>query len=307
MKTFLPQYAVASLATCLVFGGLTASGQLGGLRIPEIPIPGTGIPIPGTKPKPTKEQDPDQALNEAKQKLETDSGGVVNSAEAVRYLQGIMSKITPTSAFRGLQVRILRDGRLETTSLPDGTVYVTTGLLMSLSNEAELAAALANECVLADIKARDYEALMKKRKDDRGWKLILAGLVGSGVGVAVSRDHGATAGVLAGALSAGGAFWLTEYLVPSRDNRVKGTNFYKRLSPADRAAFDQPYAGAMKWMKLGGYPPGQFLSFSATLQPGDVDGQRVVQTEFRANYSQLDPLVGLNPTTYKRIILQAAF
>lgn len=219
-----------------------------------------------------------------------------------------MSKITPTSAFRGLQIRILRDGRLETTSLPDGTVYVTTGLLMSLSNEAELAAALANECVLADVKARDYEGLKKKNRDDRWWKAFVAAGVGTGVGIAVGNDHGATAGVLAGALSAGGALWLTEYLVPSRDNRLKGTEFYKRLSPANSAAFDQPYVGAMKWMKLGGYPPGQFLSFSATLvQPGDVDGQRVVQTEFRANYSQLDPLVGLNPTTHQADHPQAAF
>jgi len=61
-------------------------------------------------------------------------------------LLGIIAKlqgVTYTSAF--FRIRLIRDPHLEAFALPDGTIYIHTGILARLDNEAQLAALLAHE------------------------------------------------------------------------------------------------------------------------------------------------------------------
>ncbi|WP_034831797.1 M48 family metallopeptidase [Endozoicomonas numazuensis] len=60
------------------------------------------------------------------------------------YLQGIMDKLYPE--FKGnIRVYVLKQPVLNAFALPNGGVYVNTGLIAAMENEAQLAAVLAHE------------------------------------------------------------------------------------------------------------------------------------------------------------------
>jgi predicted Zn-dependent protease len=72
------------------------------------------------------------------------SGKVRNDAALNSYLQGVMDKLYPE--FGGeLRIRALDSGQLNAFALPNGSVYINTGLLARLQNEAQLATVLAHE------------------------------------------------------------------------------------------------------------------------------------------------------------------
>lgn len=64
--------------------------------------------------------------------------------EVEHYLQGIMDKLFPE--FKGgIRVRIVRSPVFNAFALPNGSIYINTGLLAKIENEAQLAAVLAHE------------------------------------------------------------------------------------------------------------------------------------------------------------------
>lgn len=70
-----------------------------------------------------------------------------NLPEAEAYLDGMIRRLNPATLPRGraYRARILIDPTLNAFAYPDGTVYVHTGLLVGLDNEAQLAVILAHE------------------------------------------------------------------------------------------------------------------------------------------------------------------
>lgn len=74
------------------------------------------------------------------------AGKVRNDVALNAYLQGIMDTLYPE--FKGrLRVRALDAPHLNAFALPNGSVYINTGLLARLQNEAQLATVLAHEGV----------------------------------------------------------------------------------------------------------------------------------------------------------------
>ena len=75
------------------------------------------------------------------------SGFVVPLPEAERYLERIVAQLHPQPLPEGyhLSVRVLADPSLNAFTMPNGALFVHTGLLARLENEAQVAAILAHE------------------------------------------------------------------------------------------------------------------------------------------------------------------
>lgn len=73
-------------------------------------------------------------------------GKLHNDPKLDAYLQGIMDRLYPEFAGK-LRVRALNAPHLNAFALPNGSVYINTGLLARLQNEAQLATVLAHEGV----------------------------------------------------------------------------------------------------------------------------------------------------------------
>ena len=72
------------------------------------------------------------------------SGRLRNEPELTAYLQGVMDKLYPEFAGK-LHVSALNSSQLNAFALPNGSIYINTGLLARLQNEAQLATVLAHE------------------------------------------------------------------------------------------------------------------------------------------------------------------
>ena len=92
---------------------------------------------------------------------------VYDNAEISKYVRDFGKRLTQFAKRKDLpyQFIILRDDRIYATSAPGGYVYITTGFLSFLNNEAELAAVLAHE--VSELQWKDprlsrTKALMEK-------------------------------------------------------------------------------------------------------------------------------------------------
>jgi predicted Zn-dependent protease len=74
------------------------------------------------------------------------AGKVRDDAALNAYLQGIIDRLYPEFAGK-LRVRALNGPHLNAFALPNGSIYINTGLLARLQNEAQLATVLAHEGV----------------------------------------------------------------------------------------------------------------------------------------------------------------
>lgn len=79
------------------------------------------------------------------------SGKVVADAGLDAYLLGVARRLEPPEAFAAIpfRVRVLRDVQPNAFCLPNGAIYVNTGMLARLESEAELASLLGHEMVHA--------------------------------------------------------------------------------------------------------------------------------------------------------------
>ena len=90
-------------------------------------------------------------VNEINRQLEK-KGLVLHDPEVGRYIEAIGHRVTANQQplekveFR---FRVLRDPMVNASAYPDGTIYVTTGLLARLENEAQLASVLGHEATHA--------------------------------------------------------------------------------------------------------------------------------------------------------------
>lgn len=74
------------------------------------------------------------------------AGMVLNDPALSAYLQEIMDRLYPEFVGR-LRIRALNAPHLNAFALPNGSIYINTGLLARLQNEAQLATVLAHEGV----------------------------------------------------------------------------------------------------------------------------------------------------------------
>lgn len=75
------------------------------------------------------------------------SGFIVAAPEATRYLDDLLARLQGQPLAHGAQLRarIVLDPTVNAFALPDGAVYIHTGLLARLANEAQLATVLSHE------------------------------------------------------------------------------------------------------------------------------------------------------------------
>ena len=83
----------------------------------------------------------------AEQKVINESGFVYEDAELEVYLNEVARKLQPSDDLAGLRVKILvlKDPHLNAFAFPNGVIYLHSGLLARMDNEAQLAALLGHE------------------------------------------------------------------------------------------------------------------------------------------------------------------
>ena len=75
------------------------------------------------------------------------SGMLYQDRELEAYLNGVASKLQPPEAYERIPFRILvlKNPYCNAFALPNGYIYVHTGILARMDNEAQLATLLAHE------------------------------------------------------------------------------------------------------------------------------------------------------------------
>jgi predicted Zn-dependent protease len=127
------------------------------------------------------------------------SGLLYAGDELDAYVNQVARRLTPPELYRRIpfRVRILANPRLNAFAFPNGVIYIHTGLLARLDNEAQLAALLGHEMTHATHRHAIREA--RDTKNKRAWlagiQTTLGGLPGIGGLASVLGEIGATAAV----------------------------------------------------------------------------------------------------------------
>jgi tetratricopeptide (TPR) repeat protein len=200
---------------------------------------------------------------------------VVSDKALVSYVNATARKLlAPGSALpKGitLSVAVLDKELPEVYSLANGVVFITTGALLSLDNEAQLAAVLSHE--VAHLQGIHYPGIYQafKEKERKGRsKAMAAGLAGVIVGAAIdytvqSKTHEVYTDLDAGEVSYSQAMKKV-MAIEAGAGVVEGFgDVYQSLPPETRSGSGDPRiplemvadAEGLKNMALAGYDPGQ--------------------------------------------------
>jgi predicted Zn-dependent protease len=87
--------------------------------------------------------------SEAEQRVLESTGLIYQNAELEAYLNKIAAKLQPQAAQADLPIRVkvIKNAYLNAFAYPNGIIYIHTGLLARMDNEAQLAAVLAHEII----------------------------------------------------------------------------------------------------------------------------------------------------------------
>jgi tetratricopeptide (TPR) repeat protein len=120
-------------------------------------------------------------VNQADQEFDR-KGLVYNDPEAVAYIEGIGKKLIPDAQLENVtwRFRILRDAEPNAFALPNGSVYIHSGLLAMLRNEAQLAAIVGHEITHVVNRHGYLENRSYRKKMATG--NILGGIAGATLG-----------------------------------------------------------------------------------------------------------------------------
>jgi hypothetical protein len=85
--------------------------------------------------------------SEAEEQAMEEQGLLYEDGELAHYLTRLARSLQPPEAREGMtfRVRVIKDSSENALSFPDGSLYLTTGMLARLENEAQLAIVLAHE------------------------------------------------------------------------------------------------------------------------------------------------------------------
>jgi len=183
-----------------------------------------------------------------------------NSFYDDRFLQDYINEmgqgLVPKEAPPGLlfSFRVLDDATPNAISLPDGRIYVNSGLLAFVQNEAQLATVLGHE-IAHVVEDHAYES---KKENSSFKKRVLPGLLGAAIGATIGAAAKGKEGAAVGA--AVGAVGGIVYTVISTNNYAKDQE-----AEADRLG--------TRWAMDNGYDPKEAVSFFELLSKtfGDRD------------------------------------
>jgi len=110
----------------------------------------TPRPIPAISPL-TADEEEQMIWRRAQKELDAinDSGMLYQNVEIENYLNRIAAKLHANSISPGFsfQIKVIKDPSLNAFASPNGVIYIHTGILARMDNEAQLAALLAHEIV----------------------------------------------------------------------------------------------------------------------------------------------------------------
>lgn len=117
---------------------------------------------------------------EEQHRLDT-SGDVFEDAALEAYLMAVARRIVPPAAFKAVpfRIRVLRNFRLNAFALPNGAVYVHTGMLARMDSEAELAVLLGHEMTHAT-----HRHAVREQRQASNWASAWAGISTATLGLA---------------------------------------------------------------------------------------------------------------------------
>ena len=192
------------------------------------------------------------------------------------YLAGIVAKLSRADADGpGFRVTVLRDPTLNAFALPDGRIYVHTGLLATLESEAQLAMILGLE--MTHVINRHALALARAAGGRPSASTIVASAASIGLELAMDASAGAVDGVGTAALSATAATIFGRGLPLAAEAAV-----YGRGDQFERDAD----AGGMDRLVRAGYDPTEAAKAFDALR-GDLGSRGSLEIFFFGRREQL--------------------
>ena len=147
-------------------------------------------------------EDDEQRLwrrSEEEQRALDASGLVYRNEELESYLNQVARRLQPPDVYRRIpfRVRVISNPRLNAFAFPNGVIYVHTGLLARLDNEAQLAILIGHEMTHATHRhaVKDFRQTKSKRAWLAGIQTTLGGVPGIGGLAGALGEIGATAAV----------------------------------------------------------------------------------------------------------------
>ncbi|MBI5690947.1 MAG: M48 family metalloprotease [Verrucomicrobia bacterium] len=164
------------------------------------------------------------------------------------YLDGIVARLRPDPLPNGgaFRTRVLVDPTLNAFAMPDGAIYVHTGLLAQAENEAQLATVLAHEIVHA-LHRHSLKGTRQVRNQTAILATLGAGTLGAGLAGSVVQLLGAV-GTMASVTGysrelerEADAVGFRLLTAAGYDARESTRMFEAMLAEADRAKHKSPY------------------------------------------------------------------
>jgi len=131
------------------------------------------------------------------------SGLVVDNPDLESYLTDVARRLQPqaTKDHLNLRIKILRDPHLNAFAYPNGVIYVHTGILSRMDNEAQLATLLAHEMTHST-----HRHAIKSIRNLKNWSAAMSAVQVAAIGVG-----GSSAAVMNSIGSYGYLFAVTGY------------------------------------------------------------------------------------------------
>ncbi|HEY6352428.1 MAG TPA: M48 family metalloprotease [Candidatus Angelobacter sp.] len=185
-------------------------------------------------------------------KLREDYGTLYDNPILQRYVNRIGQRLVPKDSPNVYSFKLLLDPVPRAEVLTTGTVYISTGLVALLDNEAQLSYVLAHEIAHQE-KGHRYNTIknaiaerelnVEKEKSAEKRRNII-GAIGAGVGAAFGGGFGGGRGAMLGALIGGaGGYGAWLLLIRSKTTATEWSTLYE--NEADETGFkymlDQDY------------------------------------------------------------------
>ncbi|HEV2991213.1 MAG TPA: M48 family metalloprotease [Candidatus Angelobacter sp.] len=163
-------------------------------------------------------------------------GGLYENPILQDYVNNLGQSLVPPDSPNLYAFRLTLNPVPRAESLTTGTVYVSTGLVSMLDNEAQLAYVLGHEIAHVEKMHRFQKirnsilekALIAEKEKDAARKKAIFGAIMAGAGAAIGGGLGGGTGALYGAAAGGiGGFGLSQVI------------FRQRLRPTDWSALDE--------------------------------------------------------------------
>jgi predicted Zn-dependent protease len=163
-------------------------------------------------------------------------GQLYDNPILLRYVNSIGQRLVPRTSPNLYSFRLLLDPMPDARSLSTGTIYVTTGLVSMLDNEAQLAYVLSHEIAHVERKHHynkirnevlEEEFAKWKEQDSQKKRSLfgaLVGAAGAGLGAGLGGAEGAMFGALGGAMAGGligNALFKNRYEMTDWDKAVE--------------------------------------------------------------------------------------